>query len=362
MDNKKYIPLLRFNGFHKDWTVKKLGEVIETKPFKPYLASPQIEGKYEIIQQGDNPIYGYSNGTPFSDFNNVILFGDHTLSLYKPIAPFFVATDGIRIISGQTKIDSFYLFYLLEKYKPISEGYKRYYSILVDSNCSLPTLPEQELIGNYFKHLDELINSKEKKIAKLKSIKAACLDKMFPKEGEAVPQLRFKGFNEDWVVKKLGEVIEVNSGRDYKHLSEGSIPVYGTGGYMLSVNDALSYKENAIGIGRKGTIDKPYILYAPFWTVDTLFYTIPKNGYNLNFIFDIFQNIDWKKKDESTGVPSLSKNAIIQIDISLPTLPEQELIGNYFKHLDELIEKSERQLEKLKSIKQGCLDKMFIND
>ena len=233
---------------------------------------------------------------------------------------------------------------------------------LSDLDVSLPSLPEQELIGNYFKHLDELINSKEKKIAKLKSIKAACLDKMFPKEGEAVPQLRFKGFNEDWVVKKLGEVIEVNSGRDYKHLSEGSIPVYGTGGYMLSVNDALSYKENAIGIGRKGTIDKPYILYAPFWTVDTLFYTIPKNGYNLNFIFDIFQNIDWKKKDESTGVPSLSKNAIIQIDISLPTLPEQELIGNYFKHLDELIEKSERQLEKLKSIKQGCLDKMFIND
>lgn len=71
---------------------------------------------------------------------------------------------------------------------------------------------------------------------------------------------------------------------------------------MLSVNDALSYDRDAIGIGRKGTIDRPYILKAPFWTVDTLFYAIPREKADLNFAFDIFQNIDWKKKDESTGV------------------------------------------------------------
>ena len=76
---------------------------------------------------------------------------------------------------------------------------------------------------------------------------------------------------------------------------------------MLSVSDALSYDEDAIGIGRKGTIDKPYILNAPFWTVDTLFFCIPKADNDLNFIFDIFQNINWKALDESTGVPSLSK-------------------------------------------------------
>ena len=108
----------------------------------------------------------------------------------------------------------------------------------------------------------------------------------------------------------MGELVDVCSGRDYKHLSEGDIPVYGTGGYMLSVSEALSYDKDAIGIGRKGTIDKPYILNAPFWTVDTLFYAIPKEKVDLNFAFDIFQNINWKKKDESTGVPSLSRTAI----------------------------------------------------
>lgn len=131
--------------------------------------------------------------------------------------------------------------------------------------------------------------------------------------------------------------MEVCSGRDYKHLEEGNIPVYGTGGYMLSVSDALSYNEDAIGIGRKGTIDKPYILKAPFWTVDTLFYCVPKAKYDLNFAFDLFQNINWKAMDESTGVPSLSKTIINKVEVLSPTLPEQQKIGNYLNKLDHLI-------------------------
>ena len=102
------------------------------------------------------------------------------------------------------------------------------------------------------------------------------------------PNIRFKGFTDDWEQRKLVDVVDVRSGRDYKHLEEGDIPVYGTGGYMLSVNEALSDDEDAIGIGRKGTIDNPYILRAPFWTVDTLFYAVPRDKYDLNFVFDIF--------------------------------------------------------------------------
>ena len=146
-----------------------------------------------------------------------------------------------------------------------------------------------------------------------------------------------------WEQRKLGEVVDVCSGRDYKHLSEGTIPVYGTGGYMLGVNDALSYDRDAIGIGRKGTIDRPYILKAPFWTVDTLFYAIPREKVDLNFAFDIFQNIDWKKKDESTGVPSLSKTAINDIDVLAPKHDEQKIIGAFFCQLDNLITLHQRE-------------------
>lgn len=176
------------------------------------------------------------------------------------------------------------------------------------------------------------------------------------------PKIRFTGYTDDWEQRKFSDVIDIGSGMDYKHLGEGDIPVYGTGGYMLSVNKALSYDKDAIGIGRKGTIDKPYILRAPFWTVDTLFYCIPKEHNNLDFINCIFQNVDWKKKDESTGVPSLSKVIINNVEIAIPTFDEQQKIGAYFSELDNLITLHQRKLESLKQCKKYMLSKMFPKD
>ena len=182
---------------------------------------------------------------------------------------------------------------------------------------------------------------------------------MKDKEVRKVPKLRFPGFTDDWEQRKLCEVANVNSGRDYKHLSEGNIPVYGTGGYMLSVNEALSYTEDAIGIGRKGTIDSPYILKAPFWTVDTLFYVINMDNVDLKYLYGIFQRIDWKSKDESTGVPSLSKSIINKIYINIPEMNEQIEIGLYLEKVDNLITLHQRKLENLKNLKKGLHQKMF---
>ena len=172
------------------------------------------------------------------------------------------------------------------------------------------------------------------------------------------PSYRFAGYTEAWDQKKLEEVVDVNSGKDYKHLSKGEIPVYGTGGYMLSVSESLS-DADGIGIGRKGTIDKPYILKAPFWTVDTLFYCIPRDAYNLYFVYSIFNNVTWKKFDESTGVPSLSKITINNIQSFLPSLPEQTAIGSFFQDIDQLISLQQRKLEALKEQKKTYLKLLF---
>jgi len=173
------------------------------------------------------------------------------------------------------------------------------------------------------------------------------------------PAIRFKGFSGAWEKQKLSELVEVNSGRDYKHLSKGNIPVYGTGGYMLSVNEALSNDKDAIGIGRKGTIDKPYVLKAPFWTVDTLFYAIPTRGNDLDFIYCVFQKINWKQKDESTGVPSLSKIAIHDIPAYITEEKEQTKIGTFFQQLDGLIAQHQQKHDKLLHIKKALLEKIF---
>jgi type I restriction enzyme S subunit len=157
MTNKK-APSLRFKGFTDDWEQRKLGDLLQTLPFKQFLKEPEPDGKYEIIQQGNEPVIGFANGTPCGDYKDVVIFGDHTLSLYKPQHPFFVATDGVRIVKGQQDTDGYYLLSLLERYKPQSEGYKRYYSILADTNCNTTyNTSEQEKIGAFFKLLDSLI-------------------------------------------------------------------------------------------------------------------------------------------------------------------------------------------------------------
>ena len=173
------------------------------------------------------------------------------------------------------------------------------------------------------------------------------------------PAIRFAGFTDAWEQRRLSDVVEIGSGMDYKHLGEGNIPVYGTGGYMLSVDEALSYDKDAIGIGRKGTIDKPYILRAPFWTVDTLFYCIPRENYILDFANCLFQTIDWKSKDESTGVPSLSKVIINNVEVMAPTKGEQQKIGAFFNQLDHLITLHQRKCDKLSNVKKSMLEKMF---
>ena len=165
-----------------------------------------------------------------------------------------------------------------------------------------------------------------------------------------------------WEQRKFSEIVDVCSGRDYKHLDEGPIPVYGTGGYMTSVSEALSHNRDAIGIGRKGTIDKPYLLKAPFWTVDTLFYAIPKSDINLEFALCSFLNVDWKSKDESTGLPSLSKESINETVLSVPNVVEQNHLGNFFADLDRLITLHQRKYDKLVIFKKSMLEKMFPKD
>lgn len=173
------LPEVRFAGFSGEWVKRKISCEIDTLPFRNFLATPDIEGIHPIIQQGDSPIMGYSGKAPFEDFRNVVLFGDHTLSLYRPHEPFLIATDGIRIIHAKDK-DADFLYYYLESYKPASEGYKRYFSILIDREGKRPvTKSEQASIGRLLRKLDALITLHGQKLEKLRHLKQACLDKMF---------------------------------------------------------------------------------------------------------------------------------------------------------------------------------------
>ena len=369
-------PKIRFKGFTDDWEQRKLGEVFEEYSEKNHTELPALT----IIQGG---------GTVLRDKSERALQYDKSnLSTYKRVKKddFIVHlrsfegglekanSDGIispayHTFHGEnTDCRFFYPFFRSRQFidvllKPHVYGIRDGKSIDIEGMKSilipLPTYDEQRKIGNYIETLDHLITLHQRKCDETKKLKKYMLQKMFPKNGEKNPEIRFAGFTDDWEQRKLGDIIKVCNGKDYKHLEIGKIPVYGTGGYMLSVSEALSYKDDSIGIGRKGTIDRPYILKAPFWTVDTLFYCIPKQNNDLKFIFSVFQNIDWKSMDESTGVPSLSKAAINKVNILTPNILEQVKIGTYFSTLDHLITLHQRKCDNLKLVKKFMLQNMF---
>ena len=392
MEEKK-VPKLRFKGFVQEWEQRKLGEVVKINGRIGFRGYTQAD----IIRKEDGGILAFS---PTNIINNKLDFNVKNTYITKDKyyeSPEIMVKNGdiLFVKTGSTLGKSASVSNLNEEatINPqivilratsyfISEFISSY---LISNNIlkqvaqtriggAVPTLTETEIkrfqisapkgkeqqkIGTLFKQLDDTIALHQRKIEQLKLLKQAFLQKMLANQ-ENVPELRFADFDVYWEQHTLGETTDIGTGRDYKHLKSGNIPVYGTGGYMLSVDDALSFDKDAIGIGRKGTIDNPYILKAPFWTVDTLFYVIPRNGNEIDFFYSVFQKINWKSKDESTGVPSLSKSTINSILVYAPSKDEQKKIGAFFKYFDENILIHQHKVNLLKQLKKAFLQKMFI--
>lgn len=379
-------PNIRFKGFTDDWEQRKLIDYLEVSSEKnrdnrftkddvlsvsgEYGIVNQIEfqgrsfagasvSNYGVVENGD-VVYTKSplKSNPYGIIKTNKGIPGIVSTLYAVYKPKEI-TDS-KFVQIYFELDSRMNSYM---HPLVNKGAKNDMKVSAENALkgmvSFPKKDEQEMISLYFSYLDNLIALHQRKCDETKKLKKFMLQKMFPKKDEKKPEIRFAGFTDDWEQRKLVDVVDVRSGRDYKHLEEGDIPVYGTGGYMLSVNEALSDDEDAIGIGRKGTIDNPYILRAPFWTVDTLFYAVPLDKYDLNFVFDIFQNVNWKAKDESTGVPSLSKATINAVETLMPEYAEQKKIGEYFSNLDNFITLHQRKCDEIKKIKKFMLQNMF---
>ena len=387
-ENSKKEPKLRFPGFTDAWEQRKLSEVANHRGGTAIEKYFEEGGKYKVISIGsygldstyvDQNIRAASNeitdGRVVHKGELTMVLNDKTSngtiigrSLLIDTDDEYVINQRTEIISPKKNLDSNFAYVTLngpfrEKVRRIVQGGTQIYvnyPAVEKLTLELPSLEEQKKVGAFFKNLDHLITLHQRKLSDVQNLKAGLLQKMFPKNDANVPEIRFPGFTDVWEQRKFSDVVDVRSGRDYKHLNEGNVPVYGTGGYMLSVDEALSYDEDAIGIGRKGTIDKPYLLKAPFWTVDTLFYAVPNKGFNLDFVNSIFQRVNWKKYDESTGVPSLSKTVINKVPVIVPSEDEQVKIGTFFANIDHLITLHQRKLEHLQEQKKSLLQQMFV--
>ena len=382
---KKKVPELRFPGFTDDWEERKAKEMIKTHHFRSYLAEPNDVGNYEVIQQGDKPIAGYANGEPFEYFYDVTLFGDHTVSLFKPTKPFFIATDGVKIISAD-EFDGRYFYVTLERYKPASQGYKRHFTILKNEDIWFTTNKDEQVkIGTFFKQLDETIALHQRKLDLLKEQKKGYLQKMFPKNGAKVPELRFAGFADDWEERKLGDISykvkEKNKTGEFTETLTNSAE-YGIinqrdffnkdisnaknlTGYYVVKNDDFVYNPRISNFAPVGPIKRNKL--GRTGVMSPLYYVFRTHDIDKNYLEKYFDTVYWHrfmKLNGDSGVRAdrfaIKESVFVEMPIPYPTIEEQEKIGSFFKQLDDTIALHQRKLDLLKEQKKGFLQKMFV--
>ncbi len=390
----KLIPELRFPEFANEgeWVEKKiseLGEIVNGlsgkngddfgtgKPFVTYkqvFESASIDftkcGKVNIgenekqntLQRGDVLFTTSSETSNEVGFASVLIDSPKEPTYLNSFC-FSLRPFDLKEIQPEF---SCYLFHSPNYRKSISalaQGSTRYNiskGAFLNLKLALPKPKEQKKIASCLSSLDKLIAVHNQKLDALKDHKKGLMQTIFPQEGEKVPKYRFPEFvkHGEWMQKSFDKLLEIGNGRDYKHLEKGNIPVYGSGGYMLSVNDYL-YDGESVCIGRKGTIDKPLFLTGKFWTVDTLFYTNSFKDCLPKFIYYIFQNINWLNHNEAGGVPSLSKTNIYKIEVLVPNPKEQKKIADCLSSLDLLIKANMEKIEQLKLYKKGLMQCMF---
>lgn len=164
----------------------------------------------------------------------------------------------------------------------------------------------------------------------------------------------------EWKVEKLKEIANICYGKSQKEVEtdDGKYKILGTGGVIGYTNDFLWDKPSVL-IGRKGTIDKPKYIEEPFWTVDTLFYTKINENYIVKWFYYYLNNVDLKKYNEATGVPSLSLTNLNTINIATPKYEEQEKIASILSTVDEQIDNVDALIEKNKELKKGLMQTLL---
>lgn len=397
----KNVPTIRFKGFQNEWQnnfLYKLCDISTGYPFDSKLFSN--DGQYLVITNSniqnesrnvDNKV-GSKINLLNPTFNNFILnIGDILITMDGTVGRSAIVSKTHNILAQRvgrlSNTNNFnYLYYLLnngkfhyEMTKLAKGGTIKHISLsdIGKFNTFSSDKDEQTQIGNFFKTFDEQISLQEQKHQKLINLKKAMLEKMFPKEGADVPEIRFKGFTEKWEVKKLGDFgnVAMNK-RIFKSETsiKGEIPFYKIGTFgsipdsYITRKKYLEYKSKypypQIGdilISASGSIGRLVIYQGKeeYFQDSNIVWLKHEGRLNNTFLKQFYLIVKWNGLEGST-IKRLYNSNILSTKILVPSLEEQKKIGDYFENLDHLIQQSQTQLDKFKNIKQALLQKMFV--
>ena len=386
MGNNDKRPKIRFKGFNDDWEQHKVSkEVYSVDTGKSKYNILEI-GKYEIL--GSTGIIGYDDSYDYEgDFLLTARVGANAGTLYRHSGKVKI-TDNTVFLQGN-HID--FVFYLLDKFdlKKLSFGSGQPLikaSELKAIELYIPKNSEEKnKITKYFISIDKLISLHQRKLEKLGNIKKSMLEKMFPKDENKVPEIRFKGFNDDWEQHKVSEITNFHkqgfytteSYNDEKKyyllrgtdLTENKLILKDTPKINATEKDYQAFKAQ-IGdflIVRSGTVGTYGIVYEDIPAIFGSYlidFRFNKNQV-INEFFGYFYQSDLFKNQlkmiiQQSANTNINAENIKSTFIKLPSLAEQKKISDYFQNIDHLISLHQRKLEKLKNIKKACLEKMFV--
>ena len=411
---EKKVPQLRFPKFKGDWEQRKLKETIE----------------YIVDNRGKNPDYYCSEGIPvidnfmirnslYPDLNTATRFIDE--NLYQNFIRKYNEEDDILLtlvgngignitlfpkdkaviiqntLGFRAKEDKKFLFFLLmannEALVKLDRGMAQpsiRQDEILDLDIYVPSNSEQIQIGEYFTYLDNLITLHQRKLEKIRELKKGMLQKMFPKNGKKVPEIRFKGFTDDWEQRKLGEITtEKLSNGIMNHPSEEMTGVKHINVINMYTSDRIhiedltdsEYDDDAVkkcnveigdifltrsSVKPEGIAEANVLLDSGQYVYDDhlIRMKIDKCKYDAFFVKICLGTPLIKKqfimKSKTTAFTTIGQDDIASCDCVFPSYGEQKAIGAFFDDLDHLITLHQRKLEKIKELKKGLLQQMFV--
>ena len=237
------------------------------------------------------------------------------------------------------------------------------------TTVEFPMMEEQIKIGDYFTTIDHLITLHQRKCEETKILKKYMLQKMFPQNGQKVPEIRFKCFTEDWEQRKLDDVVEfldtMRKPLEGAKRISGSYPYYGASGIVDYV-DGYLFDEELILLSEDGAniTDRNYpvcfLASGKYWVNNHAHVLRTKKENENNFICNSLERKDYTQYNTGMAMPKLNKETCRKIPILCPAFEEQQKIGDYFRSLDHLITLHQRKCEELKNIKKFMLQNMFV--
>ncbi|MGP4117880.1 restriction endonuclease subunit S [Levilactobacillus zymae] len=387
-DNQAKYPQLRFKGFTNPWEQRKTKELCDISTGKGNTQDKVKDGKYPFyvrsatIERSNEYLYDQEAVLTVGDgvgTGKVFHYVNGKYNLHQRVYRMFNFNHGVSA-------KYFYHYFSKNFYRRVMSMTAKTsvdsvrMEMIADMKIKFPSPAEQETIVAVLDGVDDLISLHQRKLAKLKELKQGYLQKMFPKNGAKVPELRFAGFADAWEQRNLRDLLNKNSEKN-KNLSvinvesvsnktgftkqteqfeDYSVASADLSNYYVIREQQFAYNPSRINVGsiaykdlgEETAVVSP--LYVSFSTKKVL-----NDGFLWNWFKTTLFDAQRQRLSEGGVRDTLSFNQLSEMNIIFPTYPEQEKIGAFFKQLDNTITLHQRKLEKLQELKKGYLQKMF---